>query len=82
MNNFNRIFHIKKKVDTYFVQLVMPSIKVIEKEQGAGRDLPLRRMSYNNLIDSLYKDGTITAKQAGTYIIPEYLVRDYKGKNK
>jgi hypothetical protein len=53
----------------------MPSIRVVE---NGRRDLPLRRMSYNNMIDRLHKDGELSDRQAGSYIIPNDLVKDYR----
>jgi hypothetical protein len=74
---FNKVpwYNNKRKIDTYFRQNIMPSIR--EVEQGR-RDLPLRRISYNDLIDTLYKNNEITSKQAGTYIIPEDLIKEYR----
>jgi hypothetical protein len=76
---FNKIFFNKRKVDTFFREHIMPSVRELEKERRCGRDIVLRRTTYNDYIDSLQKEGTITTQQAGSYIIPEDLVRDYKG---
>jgi len=68
----------KKEVDLMFYEDYMPSIRKIEREQAEGRrarkDKPLRRMTYNDMVDCLFRDGSIDYNQAATYCIPKRLV--------
>lgn len=61
----------KKQVDSTFKTEILPSI--VSQENGM-KDKPLRRMTYNNFVDSLQKDGQITRSQANRYCIPSSLL--------
>lgn len=63
----------KKQVDEFFKMEIFPSIKKLE--YNGIKDIPLRRETYNNYIDSLYKDGEITEKQANSFIIPKIFLK-------
>jgi len=76
--NKESFFTNKRKIDSHFRESIMPRIREIEVQQGNGKDLPLRRMAYIYYIDSLHKNNSISSKQAGTYIIPEDLIKDYR----
>lgn len=60
----------KIEIDSLFATEYLPSIR--EDEKAAGfKDKSLRCETYNNLVDSLQKDGRITESQSGRYCIPK-----------
>lgn len=63
----------KKQIDEFFKAEILPSIKVLE--YGGFTDRPRITETYNNYIDSLYKDGEITEKQANSFIIPKIFLK-------
>jgi hypothetical protein len=67
----------KAQVEATFKSEVMPEI--LKSERGGYPDKPMRREAWNNWIDGLWKDGTITETQAGTWGHPKWL-ETYKGK--
>jgi len=63
----------KRELDKYFAQHILPSIQKQERQYLTNRsykDIPLRCEAYNNLLDSLCREGQLTDKQASTYCIP------------
>ena len=66
----------KADVERIFKADVMPSI--LETE-GARPDKPLRREMWNNFIDGMQRDGTITERQADTWGHPKWL-ETWRGK--
>lgn len=69
----------KAEVEAMFKKHVMPTILESEKRYGGGIDGPLRREAWNNWIDGLQRDGTITEVQAHTWGHPKWL-ETWKGK--
>ena len=70
-------FHSKRKIDRYFREIIMPIIRLQEKEYKLGKwskDSILREIEYKNYLDSLHKDEDITDKQRDTYNIPKDLL--------
>jgi hypothetical protein len=68
----------KKEVDRMFIEHVMPDIRLYEQEykhKRFSKDRPLRSEAYNNFIDSLQREGSITNRQAAAYCIPQHLIR-------
>mgnify|MGYP000968942209 CR=1 FL=1 len=63
----------KKQVDEFFKTEILPAIKVLE--YGGFADRQLRTASYKHYIDSLYRDGEITEKQANSFIIPKIFLK-------
>lgn len=61
----------KAEVEKMFKTAVMPTI--LESEDGGYADRPLRREAWNNWIDGLERDGTITEKQASSWGHPKWL---------
>lgn len=62
--NFNR--HYKR----HALQAV-----ILKYEKDGKPDIPARREAYTNLLDYYQKEGIISAKQADTWTLPEYLER-------
>lgn len=58
----------KKEIDNTFKLFILPAIKITYEKDGI-KDIPARREGYNNYIDALHKDGSITEKQANRYCI-------------
>jgi hypothetical protein len=67
----------KAQVEATFKSEVMPVL--IEAESGGYPDKPGRREAWNNWIDGLQRDGTITEAQASSWDHPKWL-ETYKGK--
>ena len=60
----------KAEVEKMFRTVVMPAVR--EHERGRV-DRPLRRQAWNEFIDALEKDGTITSAQASKWVPPRWL---------
>jgi len=69
----------KADVERIFKVEVMPSIVEAEDARGGRLDKPGRREMWNNWIDGLQKDGTITERQADTWGHPKWL-ETWRGK--
>lgn len=48
----------------------MPDIRAQEARRGVARDIPLRCETWNNWIDALAEEGTITQRQADAWTHP------------
>jgi len=68
----------KAEIERMFKETVMPSILESESYDGIP-DKPMRREAWNNWIDGLAQDGTITERQAETWGHPRWL-ETWKGR--
>ena len=65
-----------EEAEAYFVENILPSIRITEASQGGGIDLPLRRESWNNWTDALCKNGEISDWQYENWSQPECCDRE------
>lgn len=71
----------KVDVEKMFKSTVIPVIVEGEESRGGRLDKPGRREAWNNFIDGLARDGTITEKQADTWGHPKWL-ETYRGRRR
>jgi hypothetical protein len=65
----------KVDVDKHFITEILPEIIKQEKEHGGKIDKPLRSCTYNEYVDYLSRDGSVTPKQRDSWCIPARLIK-------